>query len=133
MVPVAIVHVCCQSARCLWQVGRVLLDAAVIGKALDEDDVFSVRRKLEPFYLRGIVGELLAVGTVGIHAPHLSVGKKRDALSAFNPRCIRFVLCRGGELAFASTVGIHDAKHLVSFVLFYAVVANLIDNLFAIG
>ncbi len=132
VVPVAIVHVGYQSACSQRQIGRVLLDGAVVRQLLDEDNLLAVGRELEALDTRLVLGELFAVGAVWVHAPELSATDEGNLLSAIDPCRVTLVLGIGGECLLVFAIGIHHEEHLMALVFFYAVVAYLVNNLLAV-
>ncbi len=85
VVPVAVVHISHQTTRSLWQVRRILLDSAIVRQSLYEDYLSSIGRELEAVNTNLIVGELLAVRAVRVHAPYLTSTDVGNTLAALNP------------------------------------------------
>ena len=92
VVPVAIVHISYETAGSQWEIRWILLDSSVIREFLDENDLLAVWRETEALDAQLVVGELLAVGSIWVHAPELTVADEGNLLSALNPSCIAFAL-----------------------------------------
>ena len=133
VVPVTIVHIGDQTTGSQRKVGRILLDSAIVRQLLDEDYLLAVWRELVALDASLVVGELLAVGAIGVHAPELTLTDEGNLLSAVHPSSIALALGVGGQCLLVLAVGIHHEEHLVALVFLYAVVAYLIDDLLAVG
>ena len=132
VVPVAIVHISYEAAGSQWKIRRILLDGSVVREFLDEDYLLAVRREAEALDAQLVVGELLSVCTVRVHAPELSVADEGNLLSALNPCRICFALCIRGQCLLVLAVGIHDEEHLMALVFLYTVVTYLVHHLLAV-
>ena len=106
MIPMTIVHICDQSTCSLWQVFRILLYAPMIGYGFNKNHLLSIGREKESLHFTLGVGELLAVGTVDIHAPHFASRAKSDSVVG-EPSSIGLTLGRSGELLLVLPVSIH--------------------------
>ena len=98
---------------------------------MEEDDLTAIRRELEAFDVLGGLGNLLAVCAVGIHRPELS--SREEGYLALIPSGISLTLRACGQRRVACTIGINDGDLLLALVGLHTVVANLIDNLTAVG
>ena len=132
VVPVAIVHISYETAGSQWEIRRIFLDGSVVREFLDEDYLLAVRREAEALDAQLVVGELLSVCTVRVHAPELSVADEGNLLSVLNPGSICFALCIGGQCLLVLAVGIHDEEHLMTLVFLYTVVTHLVHHLLAV-
>ncbi len=80
VIPVAIHQVCDQTACSFRQVGRVLLNAAVEGNALQHDDLLTVRRELKALNAAVGLRHLATVRAVSLHGPDFTTGDEGDGL-----------------------------------------------------
>ena len=133
VVPVSVVEIGHHSACSQWQVVGVLLYALVIGQRLYEDHLLLVGREFESLDVNVALGELSAVGSVGVHSPELTLREEGDALATVDPCGVGLACSCGGEGLLAFAVGRHCVEHLVALVLLHAVVAHLIGNGLAVG
>ena len=67
---------------------------------------------------------LLAAGAVHAHLPDFALTEEGDGF-VVEPLGIGLVVSLGGELLLLSTVGVHHPEHLMTGILFDAVVARL--------
>ena len=132
VIPVAIVHVGNETTCSQRKIRRILLDGSVIRQLLDEDYLLAIWREAESLDAQFVVGELLSVSTVWVHAPELSATDEGNLLSALNPGSISLALGISGQCLLVLAIGIHDEEHLMALVLLYTVVTYLVNHLLAV-
>ena len=103
----------------------------------DKEQLAFIRRETESVNATGIVRQLFASASVGIHFPNLTVavgiGSQKSNLAAILDPC-RFTLtgssCR--QQTVIRSIRIHHINHQVTFVFLHTVIRYSISNTFAV-
>ena len=121
----------------LGEVGIYILSGAAIFYGGDKEHFGAVGRHGEACHTVFHACDHMAVGSVGIHHPHLRLAvlgcNEGYAASAVNPYGLVFRVGRAGEPLHVGAVGVHYKELVVALVLLNALIADAIKNFSAVG